>query len=127
MKKDLITASPIQQPTAIDFAGLLKLVAEAQPYMRIRFSTSNPQDMSDNVLHTIATYDNICNYIPLPVQSGSTRILKEMNRQHPREKYIKLIDTIRRINPYCSITHDMIMGFTTENYEDHKQTRNRTK
>ncbi|HLS12453.1 MAG TPA: tRNA (N6-isopentenyl adenosine(37)-C2)-methylthiotransferase MiaB [Flavobacteriaceae bacterium] len=122
LKKDFHKASPIQQATAIDFAGLLKLVAEAQPYMRIRFSTSNPQDMSDNVLHTIAKYDNICNYIHLPVQSGSTRILKEMNRQHTREEYIELIDKIRRIIPDCAISHDMIIGFPTETDEDHQET-----
>lgn len=122
LKKDFNKASPIQQATAIDFAGLLTLVAEAQPYMRIRFSTSNPQDMSDNVLHTIAKYDNICNYIHLPVQSGSTRILKEMNRQHTREEYLELIDKIRRIIPDCTISHDMIIGFPTETEEDHKET-----
>ena len=122
LKKDFKKASPIQQATAIDFAGLLKLVAEAQPYMRIRFSTSNPQDMSDNVLHTIAKYDNICNNIHLPVQSGSTRILKEMNRQHTREEYIELIDKIRRIIPDCTISHDMIIGFPTETEEDHQET-----
>lgn len=122
LKKDFKKASPIQQATAMDFAGLLELVAKAQPYMRIRFSTSNPQDMHDNVLHTIAKYDNICNYIHLPVQSGSSRILKEMNRQHTREEYIALIEKIRKIIPDCTISHDMIIGFPTETEEDHKET-----
>jgi len=122
LKKDFKKASPIQQATALDFADLLELVAKAQPYMRIRFSTSNPQDMSDKVLHTIAKYDNICKHIHLPVQSGSTRILKEMNRQHTREEYMELIDKIRTILPDCSISQDMIVGFPTETEKDHQDT-----
>lgn len=122
LKKDFKKASAIQQATAIDFADLLELVAKAQPYMRIRFSTSNPQDMNEKVLHTIAKYDNICKYIHLPVQSGSTRILKEMNRQHTREEYMELIDKIREIIPGCAISHDMIIGFPTETEEDHQDT-----
>ncbi len=122
LKKDFKKASAIQQATAIDFADLLELVAKAQPYMRIRFSTSNPQDMNEKVLHTIAKYDNICKYIHLPVQSGSTRILKEMNRQHTREEYMELIDKIREIIPGCAISHDMIIGFPTETEKDHQDT-----
>ena len=122
LKKDFKKASEIQQATATDFSQLLELVANAQPKMRIRFSTSNPQDMSVDVLHTMAKHQNICDYIHLPVQSGSTRILKEMNRQHTREEYMELIDNIRRILPNCSISQDIITGFPTETEEDHQDT-----
>ncbi len=122
LKKDFKTASEMQQATATGFAQLLAMVAEAQPNMRIRFSTSNPQDMGEDVLHTVAKYENICNHIHLPVQSGSTRILKEMNRQHTREEYIKLIDKIWEIIPGCSISQDLIIGFPTETEEDHQET-----
>ncbi len=122
LKKDFKNASEIQKATATNFAQLLEMVAQAQPKMRIRFSTSNPQDMTEDVLHSMAKYDNICNYIHLPVQSGSTRILKEMNRQHTREEYMQLIDTIREIIPGCGISQDMISGFPTETEEDHKDT-----
>ncbi|HIP36511.1 MAG TPA: TRAM domain-containing protein, partial [Crocinitomix sp.] len=83
---------------------------------------SNPHDMKVDVLHTIAKYDNICKYIHLPVQSGSTKILKAMNRQHTREEYITLIDNIRTIIPDCAISHDIITGFCGETEEDHKET-----
>ena len=122
LKKDFKNASEIQKATATNFAELLELVAEAQPRMRIRFSTSNPQDMTEDVLHSMAKYKNICNYIHLPVQSGSSRILKEMNRQHTREEYMALIDKVREIIPDCAISQDMITGFPTETEEDHKQT-----
>lgn len=122
LKKDYIKASEMQKATAVDFAQLLSMVAEAFPKMRIRFSTSNPQDMHDSVLHVIAKYDNICKYIHLPVQSGSTRILKEMNRQHTREEYMALVDKIRAIIPDCSLSQDMITGFPTETEDDHRDT-----
>jgi len=122
LKKDFTKASPLQQKTAVNFAMLLNLVANAQPKMRIRFSTSNPQDMSLEVIHTMAKYDNICNHIHLPVQSGSNTILKKMNRQHSREQYIELIKNIRKIIPHCGISHDMIAGFPTETEKDHKDT-----
>ena len=122
MKKDFKTASEMQKATATHFAQLLELVALAQPKMRIRFSTSNPQDMTEDVLHTMAKYNNICNYIHLPVQSGSTRILKEMNRQHTREEYMQLIDTVRKILPDCGISQDLIAGFPTETEADHQDT-----
>lgn len=122
LKKDFKNASEMQQATATDFSQLLAMVAQAQPKMRIRFSTSNPQDMTESVLHTMAKYPNICNYIHLPVQSGSSRILKEMNRQHTREEYMVLIDKVRKILPDCGISQDMITGFPTETEEDHKQT-----
>jgi len=122
LKKDLDSASEIQKATAVNFAGLLVLVAEAQPKMRIRFSTSNPQDMTLEVVNTMAKYRNICNYIHLPVQSGSNRILKAMNRLHTREEYMTLIDNIRSIIPDCGISQDMIAGFPTETEEDHQDT-----
>ncbi|MFZ4671599.1 MAG: tRNA (N6-isopentenyl adenosine(37)-C2)-methylthiotransferase MiaB [Flavobacterium sp.] len=122
LKKDFVKATEIQKATATDFAQLLEQCAIAFPKMRFRFSTSNPQDMHEEVLHVIAKYDNVCNYIHLPVQSGSTRILKEMNRQHTREEYMALIDKIKRIIPDCSISQDMIAGFPSETEEDHQDT-----
>ena len=122
LKKDFAKASPLQQKTAVNFSNLLDLVATAQPKMRIRFSTSNPQDMSLDVIHTMAHHDNICNYIHLPVQSGSNAILKKMNRQHTRQDYFELIDKIHKIIPDCGISHDMIAGFPTETEQDHKDT-----
>ena len=122
LKKDFKNASEIARATAVDFARLLDMVALAVPGMRIRFSTSNPQDMSLEVLHTMARHDNICKYIHLPVQTGSTRMLERMNRQHTREEYIELIDNIRRIIPECAISQDMIAGFCGETEEDHQDT-----
>jgi tRNA-2-methylthio-N6-dimethylallyladenosine synthase len=122
LKKDFEKASEFQKATAVNFANLLKLCAQAQPRMRIRFSTSNPQDMTLDVVETMAKYENICNSIHLPVQSGSNRILKAMNRQHTIEEYRQLIDNIRRIIPDCGISHDMISGFPTETEEDHQDT-----
>jgi len=122
LKKDFKNASEIAQATAIDFAKLLEMVALALPDMRIRFATSNPQDMSIDVLHSMAKYDNICKYIHLPVQTGSTRMLKKMNRQHTREEYMELIDNVRKIIPDCAISQDMITGFCDETEEDHKET-----
>ncbi|WP_297761262.1 tRNA (N6-isopentenyl adenosine(37)-C2)-methylthiotransferase MiaB [uncultured Muriicola sp.] len=122
LKKDLDKASEIQKATAVDFAGLLALVAESQPKMRIRFSTSNPQDMTLEVVRTMAKYQNICSHIHLPVQSGSNRILKAMNRLHTREEYMTLIDNIRSIIPDCGISQDIIAGFPTETEKDHRDT-----
>ena len=122
LKKDFKNATEMQKATAITFAGLLDIVAKAQPKMRIRFSTSNPQDMTLDVIQVMRKHQNICKYIHLPVQSGSNRILKEMNRQHTREEYFELIDNIRRIIPECAISQDMITGFPTETEEDHQDT-----
>ena len=122
LKKDFSKASDLQKATAVDFAALLELCAKTQPKMRFRFSTSNPQDMSLDVIKTMAKYENICNYIHLPVQSGSDRILKAMNRQHTRAEYFELIDNIKTLLPDCAISHDMICGFPTETEEDHKDT-----
>ena len=122
LKKDFSKASLLQQKTAVNFSKLLELVAKSQPRIRIRFSTSNPQDMSLDVIHTMAKFDNICNYIHLPVQSGSNAILKKMNRQHSREEYFELIDNIRKNIPDCAISQDMIAGFPSETEQDHQDT-----
>ncbi len=124
LKKEFINASEIQKATAINFSKLLELCAKAQPKMRIRFSTSNPQDMSLEVIKTMAKHTNICKHIHLPVQSGSNRILKEMNRQHTREEYIALIKNIKNTLPNCSISQDIITGFPTETEADHNDTKN---
>jgi tRNA-2-methylthio-N6-dimethylallyladenosine synthase len=121
-KKDFSKAGELQRATAINFAQLLNMVAEACPEIRIRFSTSNPQDMHEEVLHVMAKHTNICKYIHLPVQSGSTSVLQRMNRQHTREEYIYLVDKIRKIVPDCSISHDIIAGFCGETEEEHQET-----
>ena len=122
LKKDFVKATEMQKATAVDFSKLLQICAEAQPNMRIRFSTSNPQDMSLDVIKTMSKHDNICNHIHLPVQSGSNRILKAMNRLHTREEYFTLINNIRQIIPDCAISQDMIAGFPTETEDDHQDT-----
>jgi len=122
LKKDFKNASDLQKKTSVDFAKLLKIVAENFPKLRIRFSTSNPQDMSLDVIKTMASYKNICNYIHLPVQSGSDVILKAMNRQHTRDEYISLIKNIKKLIPDCGISHDMITGFPNETQQDHEET-----
>lgn len=122
LKKDFDKATEMQKATAVDFAQLLEMCAVQFPKMRFRFSTSNPQDMHVEVIEIMAKYHNICNYIHLPVQSGSTRILKEMNRQHTREEYMELVDKIYKIIPDISLSQDMISGFPTETEEDHQDT-----
>ncbi|WP_298498082.1 tRNA (N6-isopentenyl adenosine(37)-C2)-methylthiotransferase MiaB [uncultured Algibacter sp.] len=122
LKKDFEKATEMQKATSVNFSKLLEICAKAQPKMRIRFSTSNPQDLTLDVIETMAKYKNICNHIHLPVQSGSNRILKEMNRLHTREEYFELIDNIRRIIPNCAISQDMIVGFPTETEEDFQDT-----
>jgi tRNA-2-methylthio-N6-dimethylallyladenosine synthase len=122
LKKDFEKASEMQKATSVNFSKLLELCAKEQPKMRIRFSTSNPQDLTLDVIETMAKFDNICNHIHLPVQSGSNRILAAMNRLHSREEYFELIDNIRRIMPHCSISQDMIVGFPTETEADFQDT-----
>ena len=122
LKKDFKNASEIQKKTCINFAKLLDLVAKCYPDFRIRFTTSNPQDMDVEVLKTMKKHKNICNHIHLPVQSGSNNILKAMNRQHTREEYLELINQIRKILPNCGISHDIITGFPNETEIDHFQT-----
>jgi tRNA-2-methylthio-N6-dimethylallyladenosine synthase len=111
----------VEKP-AITFARLLEMVALISPLLRIRFSTSHPKDITDDVLHTIAKYENICKYIHLPVQSGSTRVLQLMNRTYTREWYLAKVDRIREIIPDCGISSDLIAGFCTEAEEDHLET-----
>ena len=104
----------------VNFAGLLAMVAEAVPGLRLRFSTSNPQDISDEVLSTMASHPNICHHIHLPVQSGSDRILEKMRRRYSREWYLSRVDKIREILPDCAISTDVIAGFCSETEEDHR-------
>jgi tRNA-2-methylthio-N6-dimethylallyladenosine synthase len=111
-----------RKDVTITFAGLLEKVALISPLLRVRFSTSHPKDITDDVLHTMARYDNICKYIHLPVQSGSSRILQLMNRTYTREWYMGKVDRIREIMPDCGISSDLIAGFCTEEEEDHKDT-----
>jgi tRNA-2-methylthio-N6-dimethylallyladenosine synthase len=103
----------------VTFAHLLEMVANISPQLRVRFSTSHPKDITDDVLFTMARYENICNYIHLPVQSGSTRVLQMMNRTYSREWYLAKVDRIRELIPDCGISTDMISGFCTETEEDH--------
>lgn len=106
---------------AVTFAALLEKVALISPLLRVRFSTSHPKDITEEVLHTIARHENICNYIHLPVQSGSSRVLQLMNRTYSREWYIAKVNRIREIIPGCGLSTDMITGFCTETDEDHEQ------
>ncbi len=106
----------------VTFAMLLEKVAQLSPLLRVRFSTSHPKDITDEVLYTMAKYENICNYIHLPVQSGSTRILQLMNRTYTREWYIAKVNRIKQILPGCGLSTDIIAGFCTETEEDHQDT-----
>ena len=110
-----------QQPTT-NFAQLLEMVAHVAEDLRIRFSTSHPKDMTDDVLHIMQKYKNICNYIHLPIQSGSSPVLKKMNRGYTREWYLDRIEAIRKIIPGCAISTDIITGFCGETNEDHENT-----
>lgn len=109
------------KPT-VTFAGLMEMVANVNPDLRIRFSTSHPKDMTDDVLHVIAKYENLCKYIHLPVQSGSTEVLKRMNRGYSREWYLNRIAAIKEIIPDAAISTDIITGFCGETDEDHQET-----
>lgn len=111
-----------QGENTVNFARLLELVALIDPKLRVRFSTSHPKDITDEVLYTIKKYNNICNHIHLPVQSGNSRILDLMNRTYTREWYIERVDSIRRILPGCAISTDIISGFCTETEEEHQDT-----
>jgi tRNA-2-methylthio-N6-dimethylallyladenosine synthase len=107
----------------VNFANLLEMVAQIHPDLRVRFSTSHPKDITDEVLHTMAKYENICKNIHLPMQSGSTRILELMNRGYTREWYIEKVKSIRTIlGDDCGISSDMITGFCSETEEDHQET-----
>lgn len=106
----------------VNFAKLLEMVAQVNPLLRVRFSTSHPKDITDEVLHSMAKYENICNYIHLPVQSGNSRVLELMNRTYDRDWYINRIEAIRRIIPDCGISTDVITGFCTETEAEHQET-----
>ena len=116
--------SPLGDGSAmrVDFPDLLELVAQIDPQMRVRFATSHPKDLSDKLLEVMAKYPNICRCIHLPVQSGSNRMLKLMNRKYTVEWYLDRVEAIRRAMPDCSITTDVIAGFSTETLEDHEAT-----
>ncbi len=122
LKKDFNKLSKEEQEKSTNFAQLLAMVAEVSPELRVRFSTSHPKDMQDDVLHTIAKYENICNYIHLPVQSGNSRILELMNRGYSREWYLNRIESIRKIIPDCAISMDIISGFCSETEDEHQDT-----
>ena len=121
-KKDFLKIAGNPDLETIDFANLIEKVAIENPNIRIRFSTSNPQDMKDGVLKTIAKYPNICDYIHLPVQSGSSDILKLMNRGHTRAWYLERINAIKKYIPECGLSSDFITGFCNETEQDHELT-----
>jgi tRNA-2-methylthio-N6-dimethylallyladenosine synthase len=123
-KWNLTSKGEVKDPekSTKNFAQLLEMVAEVNPDLRVRFSTSHPKDMTDDVLHSVKKYENICNYIHLPVQSGNTEMLKRMNRGYSREWYMNRIDAIHRIIPECAISTDIITGFCGETEEDHQDT-----
>lgn len=111
-----------EQKKYTTFADLLELVAQVHPELRVRFSTSNPRDMTDAVIHSMNKYENICDYIHLPVQAGNNAMLERMNRGYTRENYIRIIESIRRIIPGCGISTDIITGFCGETEEEHQDT-----
>jgi len=120
-KAEATEAGEATDETVVNFANLLEMVARVNPELRVRFSTSHPKDITDEVLYTMKKYDNICNYIHLPAQSGNTRVLELMNRTYTREWYMERIDAIRRIlGEDCGISQDMIAGFCTETEEEHQ-------
>jgi tRNA-2-methylthio-N6-dimethylallyladenosine synthase len=120
LKKEILTEE--QKKHSVSFAQLLEKVALTDPRLRVRFSTSNPRDMTDEVLHVIAAHENICKYIHLPVQSGSTSVLERMNRGYTREMYMQRIEAIRTIIPGCALSTDIIAGFCGETEEEHRET-----
>ena len=121
-KKDFKKLSDEERENAVDFAKLLEMVAQINPSLRVRFSTSHPKDITDDVLYAMAKYENVCNYIHLPAQSGNSRILDKMNRTYDREWYMQKVERIREIIPDCAISCDIIAGFCTETEEEHKDT-----
>ncbi|WP_026897125.1 tRNA (N6-isopentenyl adenosine(37)-C2)-methylthiotransferase MiaB [Daejeonella oryzae] len=120
--KEVNDESPSGYGQTVNFARLLELVANINPELRVRFSTSHPKDITDEVLYTMARHENICKHIHLPVQSGNSRILEMMNRTYTREWYIDRVDAIRRIMPECGISTDIIIGFCSETEEEHQET-----
>ena len=121
--EDVSGINPVDHSKAgVSFAQLLEMVAQISPELRIRFSTSHPKDITDDVLYAIAKHDNVCNYIHLPIQSGNSRVLKLMNRTYDREWYMERVAAINRIIPGCAISTDIITGFCTETEEEHQET-----
>lgn len=106
----------------VSFAELLRKVAQSVPDMRVRFTTSNPEDMTDDILHAVADEPNLCKHIHFPAQSGSTKILKLMNRKYTREQYLERVEAIRRIIPGCGLSTDLFVGYHDETPEDHAET-----
>jgi tRNA-2-methylthio-N6-dimethylallyladenosine synthase len=122
LRKDFKNLSEEEKSKSTNFAQLMELVALISPKLRVRFSTSHPKDITDEFLETMAKYDNICNYIHLPFQSGNTRVLEKMNRGYTREWYQDRIDKIKEVMPDCSISSDIIAGFCSETEDEHKET-----
>lgn len=120
LKKDILAKGDLTG--TVGFAELMERVAQVSPLLRVRFSTSHPKDMSDEVLHVMAKYPNVCSYIHLPVQSGNSRVLELMNRGYTREWYLQRIARIRELVPECGISTDIISGFCTETEEEHQDT-----
>lgn len=121
-KKDFNKLTQEEQDNSINFAKLLEMVAEVSPELRVRFSTSHPKDITDEVLYAMLKYDNVCNYIHLPAQSGNSRILKKMNRTYTREWYDMKLNRIRELIPDCGVSCDIITGFCSETEEEHQDT-----
>ncbi len=121
-KKEFDKLSEEEQKRSVNFAQLMELVAQVDRKVRIRFSTSHPKDMTDDVLHVMAKHDNICKYIHLPFQSGNSRVLELMNRGYTREWYLNRVEAIKRIIPDCAISADIIAGFCSETEEEHQDT-----
>lgn len=120
LKKDILAKGDLSG--TVGFAELMERVAQVSPLLRVRFSTSHPKDMTDEVLHVMAKYPNVCSYIHLPVQSGNSRVLELMNRGYTREWYLQRIARIRELVPECGISTDIISGFCTETEEEHQET-----
>lgn len=121
-KKEFAKLTEEEKQNSVDFAKLMRMVALIDPQLRVRFTTSHPRDLTDEVLEVMAEFDNICKYIHLPVQSGNTRVLGIMNRGYSREWYMDRIDAVKRIMPDCAISTDIITGFCTETEEEHRDT-----
>lgn len=117
-----VSAGDAEEGEVVNFARLLEMVAAISPELRVRFSTSHPKDISDEVISTIAAHDNICRHIHLPVQSGSSRILEKMRRKYDREWYMERVAKIREVMPDCGLSTDVIAGFCSETEQDHKDT-----
>lgn len=121
-KKEFKNLTEEEKASSVDFADLLEMTALAVPELRIRYSTSHPRDITEKVVHTMAKYKNVCNYIHLPAQSGNSRVLEVMNRNYSREWYMDKVSMIRAILPDCGISCDIIAGFCTETEEEHQDT-----